>query len=264
MTRNGGDVRLHVANLHPGRVRPKKRRGPRPLRGAHGRREVERVLHVARGMFGGHVERFEVVPVVFEFGAVDDLIAHAGKDVFDALAHLRERMTAADRGHPARQRDIDRARDRRVRLTIAASRAASVASMSRFSALAAAPKHAPLVDGAGGDALTAAFARPSRAAQEQVATASRSASVAMDACGLVEALANAFELRIGSHRCSDRAARAACRGSPDEAYGQARAAAPLACSATVLNAPGWFTASSARLLRSSPTPATFSPRMSSP
>ena len=41
-----------------------------------GARQIERVLHVARRMLGRHVQRFEVVPVVFELGAVDDLVAH--------------------------------------------------------------------------------------------------------------------------------------------------------------------------------------------
>ena len=41
------------------------------------RREVERVLHVARGMLRRHVERFEVVVVVLELGPFDDEEAHA-------------------------------------------------------------------------------------------------------------------------------------------------------------------------------------------
>ena len=48
--------------------------------------EVQRVLHVARGMLRRHVERFEVVLVVFELGPLDDLEAHAREDGLDALA----------------------------------------------------------------------------------------------------------------------------------------------------------------------------------
>ncbi len=66
-------------------------------------------------MLGRHVQRFEVVPVVFELRAVDDLVAHAGEDVLDALAHEGERVAAAGRRHAAGQRDVDRARRRRGR-----------------------------------------------------------------------------------------------------------------------------------------------------
>jgi hypothetical protein len=60
------------------------------------------------GMLLRHVQRFEVVPVVFELGAVDDLVAHAEEDVFDALAHLRQRMPASEHGHAAGQRQFER------------------------------------------------------------------------------------------------------------------------------------------------------------
>ncbi len=76
---------LHVADLHPRRMRPQQRRRRARSR-AHGGREIERVLHVARGMLGRHVERFEVVIVVFELGAFDDQEAEAREDGFDALA----------------------------------------------------------------------------------------------------------------------------------------------------------------------------------
>ena len=66
-------------------------------RGAHRRREVQRVLHVARGMLRRHVERFEVVVVVLELGAFDDEEAEAREDRFDALAQERQRMAMADR-----------------------------------------------------------------------------------------------------------------------------------------------------------------------
>ena len=57
--------------------------------------EVERVLHVARGMIRRHVERFEVVVVVFDLRAFEDLVAHAGEDVLDLLAHAHQRVDAA-------------------------------------------------------------------------------------------------------------------------------------------------------------------------
>ena len=95
-------VLLHVADLHPRRVRPQQRRRRARSR-AHRRGEVQRVLHVARGMLGRHVERFEVVVVVFELGAFDDEEPEAREDGFDALAQDGQRMAVADRaaGGPA-------------------------------------------------------------------------------------------------------------------------------------------------------------------
>jgi hypothetical protein len=66
--------------------------GERP----HRRLQVERVLHVARRVLGRHVERFEVVVVVFELGTFDDEEAEAGEDRLDALAQQAQRMTVAD------------------------------------------------------------------------------------------------------------------------------------------------------------------------
>ena len=58
----------------------------RPGERPHRRLQVERVLHVARGVLGRHVEGFEVVVVVFELGTFDDEEAEAGEDRLDALA----------------------------------------------------------------------------------------------------------------------------------------------------------------------------------
>ena len=84
-------VRLHVADLHRRGVRPEQRAD---VVGAAGlaldrRREIERVLHVARWMLGGHVQRVEAVPLVFDFRAFDD-----------GEAHAREDLLHADRGRP--------------------------------------------------------------------------------------------------------------------------------------------------------------------
>ena len=65
-------------------------------------------------MLGRHVERFEVVVVVFDLGAFEHLIAQAREDGLDLLAHDRQRMAMADLRRAARQRDVDRA-DRRFR-----------------------------------------------------------------------------------------------------------------------------------------------------
>ena len=68
----------------------------RAPRAADDRRvQVQRVLHVARGMVRRHVERLEVVEVVFDLGALEDLVAHAREDVLDLLADPHQRMDAA-------------------------------------------------------------------------------------------------------------------------------------------------------------------------
>ena len=65
--------------------------------------QVERVLHVAGGMLGRHVERLEAVVVVLDLGPVVDLVAHGEEDVLHLLAHRRQRMAArrARAGGPA-------------------------------------------------------------------------------------------------------------------------------------------------------------------
>ena len=64
--------------------------------------EIQRVLHVARGVLRRHVERFEVVVVVFELGPLDDEEAEAREDGLDALAQDGQRMAVADRRADAR------------------------------------------------------------------------------------------------------------------------------------------------------------------
>jgi hypothetical protein len=112
-----GRKRLHVPDLHRRGVSAKQRRrfhlrrgklaGVRTPHAADDRRaEVEGVLHVARGMIRRHVERFEVVVVVFDLGPFEHLVAHVGEDVLDLLPHLHQRMHAPDRHRARGQRDI--------------------------------------------------------------------------------------------------------------------------------------------------------------
>ena len=92
-------VRFHVANLHRGRVRAQQRPqivGPSGI-ALDRRREVQRVLHVARGMLGRHVQRVEAVPLVFDLRTFDDGEAHAREDGFHAIAHDGQRMAMAER-----------------------------------------------------------------------------------------------------------------------------------------------------------------------
>src|SRR3989442_2665887 len=75
-----------------------------------GRREVQRVLHVARGVFRRHVQCVEAVPLVFGFRTFDNGESHAREDLFELVADDGQRMTVTEERHAAGQRDVDRAR----------------------------------------------------------------------------------------------------------------------------------------------------------
>ena len=89
--------------------------GGAPPRAGHRRREVQRVLHVARGMLRRHVERFEVVVIVLELRPLDDQETHAEEDRLDALAQERQRMPVPEERRASRQRDVDRVARRAAR-----------------------------------------------------------------------------------------------------------------------------------------------------
>ena len=90
-------AREHRADLH--------RRGVRAQQLAV--REIEGVVHRARRMIVGDVERFEVVEVVFDLGTGLDFEAGLAEHLLDAQPHLRDRMQAAARLAASRQRDVD-------------------------------------------------------------------------------------------------------------------------------------------------------------
>ena len=127
-------------------------------------------------MFGRHVQRFEVVPVVLEFRALDDLVAHADEDVFDPLAHLRQRMATAERRHAARQGDVD-ARRTAARRPAACSRASSASSMSGLRALTAAPSARRSSGDAAPSDLSTAVTSPCLRLRKRSRTALTSAAV---------------------------------------------------------------------------------------
>ena len=87
----------HRADLH--------RRGMRAQQPAVGK--IERVVHRARRMIGGDVERFEVVEVVFDLGPGGDFEAGLPEQLLDAQPHLGDRVQSAARFAAARQRDVD-------------------------------------------------------------------------------------------------------------------------------------------------------------
>ncbi len=100
-------VRLHVPDLNRRRVRP-QHRAEIPGAGArHRRGEVERVLHIARGMLGRHVQRVEAVPLVFDLRTFDRREAHTREDLLHAVANERQRMAVTEGRFAAGQGDVD-------------------------------------------------------------------------------------------------------------------------------------------------------------
>ena len=106
MNRVAGEVLDRVDR----RVRAQQR-GGRADRRAHGLREVERVLHVARGMLGGHVERFEVVVVVFDLWARVHVEARMAEDLDHGLGIERLQGRLDMLGLPHGKRALSRSDD---------------------------------------------------------------------------------------------------------------------------------------------------------
>src|SRR5262249_59413340 len=69
---------------------------------------VERVLHRARRMILGAIERGEVVPVVLDLRTVGDLEADRAPDLLDALPGADDRMHAAAARAAGGERDVER------------------------------------------------------------------------------------------------------------------------------------------------------------
>ena len=100
---------LHVTNLHARGVRAQQcgwMRGRRPAGARHRSVQIKRVLHVTRGVVRRHVERFEVVIVVFHLRALEDLEPHGPEDRLDLLADQGEGVTPSERRLASRQGDV--------------------------------------------------------------------------------------------------------------------------------------------------------------
>ena len=119
ITASGAPRATHRADLHRRGVRAQQP----PVR------EIERVVHRARGMIRRDVERFEVVEVVFDLGPGGHIEAGAPEQRLDAQARARDGMQRAPLFAAPRQRDVDAARQRaparRARARAAARRASS-------------------------------------------------------------------------------------------------------------------------------------------
>ncbi|MNV54094.1 hypothetical protein D3C71_1462660 [compost metagenome] len=72
--------------------------------------EIEGVVHRARRVVRREVQRFEVVPVVFDFRAFGELVTEAAEDLGDALQGTGHRVQATALFATAGQGDVDRFR----------------------------------------------------------------------------------------------------------------------------------------------------------
>src|SRR5215467_9704677 len=97
---HGRPLRLHGADLHGRGV------GAQHDIGGH----MEGVLHVARGMVVGKVERAEVVVVRLHLGPLRHGESEPLEDSDDLFLHADDRMHGARRGEPAGQGEVDVAR----------------------------------------------------------------------------------------------------------------------------------------------------------
>ena len=279
-------MRLHVADLHRRGVRAQQR--PHvvgaPDLALDRRRQIQRVLHVARGMLGRHVQRVEAVPLVLDLGAFDDGEAHAREDLFHPLAHDGQRMAVAERGGAAGQRDVDgagRARgcarprslivgparlDRLLQLVGVAADAPSSGRAGRCAisciqdgddaVLAAEIAVADGLRVARRGAPARARPRTRRAVRDRRRLSGRSV------IGGDSQVTKARSPKSRSRICqASMSATRSARSLRRLRRGAAVFAALFACSASVANAAGLAIASSDRLLRSSVTPAFFRPLM---
>src|SRR4029079_15002683 len=282
-------VRLHVAELHAGRARAQQRRRASAVGGAHRRLQVERVLHVARGVLRRHVERFEVVVVVLELGALGDEEAEAQEDRLDALAQQRERMAMADERRPPGQRHVDGVAGGTLRGGLRQP-LVQLGTNLLFERVGFAPERGPAIGGRRRDVLEqrrqqAALARQVailQRAQVRLADGGRRFAVELlfEGSGVHAVLELFHDKRPGDRlltACEKTLERAySCAAAWAFAFGRAalcsagagflavRGFASAAVFARRANEAGDDTASSARLLRSSVLPAAFSPAISWP
>src|SRR5689334_8448046 len=223
----------HRADLHRRRVRAQECLG----------RQVERVLHVARGVIARNVQRLEVVGIGLDLRALGHAEAEAGEDRDDLLAHAHQRVHDAARRTSSGQREIR---------ALALALTATFVGAHAVDALREQPFELALgLVGGGADARPLlGRQRPERLEDlRQLAGASQ--------------VPDPDRLQLGGRRGgADRGARLGRHGFDARvAHARLQRAWALAVSVSLANAPGSRTASSARTLRSSRTPAFFSAAM---
>ena len=67
---------------------------------------IKGVLRVAGGVVARNVEHLKIVEVIFHLRAVDNLVAHADKDLFDLVEHQVQGVLVAHRQRHAGRRDV--------------------------------------------------------------------------------------------------------------------------------------------------------------
>ena len=97
-------IHARIAHLHRAGVRAQQQRAAVVIFGV----DVERILHRTRGMVLRTVQRSEVVPVVFDFGAVGHVETDGAENLFDALPSAHHGVQAAVADTASGQRDVDR------------------------------------------------------------------------------------------------------------------------------------------------------------
>ena len=93
-------LRLHRPDLHRGGLGAEQQAGAGDV-------DVQGVLHRARGVVGGDVERLEVVPLVLDLGTLGHPVPHPREDLDDPVLDEAERMQRARARAPAGQGDVD-------------------------------------------------------------------------------------------------------------------------------------------------------------
>jgi hypothetical protein len=99
---------LHRPDLHGRGVGPEEDGPGLDAVAQRGLVRVERVLHVARGVVGRDVQRFEVVPVELDLRPARDLVAEPREDAGDLLGRPGDGVAVPARDEPARrERHVD-------------------------------------------------------------------------------------------------------------------------------------------------------------
>ncbi len=217
----------------------------RAQQGVVARRHEERVLRVPRRVVGLEVERAEVVVVVLDLGALGDPEAHGDEDLDDLVLHLAQRMDVAARALAAGERDVDAVLAERA-LELGRAEGALAGGERRLKrVLHLVGKRTQRRPVRGGERPETAQDRVEGAPAPEVADADR------------------LQLRRGpgGRYLGERRLPELCEVGAQ--CGQAGAAACVrATSAMRAKASGWSSASAARILRSTSTPAALSPATS--
>ena len=223
----------HGADLH--------RRGMGPQQRAP--RHVERVLHVAGGMVVGEIEGPEIVVVALDFRTLRHREAQPLEDLDDLVLHLREGMEGAGSGKASRQRQVH---------ALGGERAAALVVLER---------HHPCLERSFELGLDLVGLGPHQRPLRRRQRAQRAEERGQLPRSPQDTNPERFEVGRGAGPSDIRQGPITNLLDPRvRRHAQARPAA-RAVSASFAKAVGSWTASSARIFRSSATPAFLRPFM---